>query len=131
MPCFPLTLVVSCDVSKFVTYNWLHSSLWIEMLLPISLIRHAVIGLVASIVSDTTVNGIRVVKTIKQSLASKSATLHNGTKNSLGYGDIIYMVFASEGILGFFRGLDTRILTNAIQSIVFTIIWRGLADRKE
>ena len=33
-----------------------------------------------------------------------------------------------KGLFG--RGLRTRILGNALQSVLFTVIWRGLAERK-
>ena len=40
------------------------------------------------------------------------------------------MVLAADGWRGLFgRGLRTRIFANALQSIVFTVIWRGLSDR--
>ena len=53
-----------------------------------------------------------------------------GSKHDLSYGDAIRMILAVDGWKGLFgRGLRTRILANALQSIVFTIIWRGLAER--
>jgi hypothetical protein len=77
--------------------------------------------MVASVVSDTIVNVFRVIKTTKQAL---------GSKRDLSYGDTIRMVVAADGWKGLFgRGLRTRILANALQSVVFTIIWRGLAER--
>jgi hypothetical protein len=36
-------------------------------------------------------------------------------------------LFTLQGLFG--RGLQTRILGNAVQSVLFTIIWRGLAER--
>jgi hypothetical protein len=67
------------------------------------------------------VNVFRVVKTTKQSLASK---------HDLSYMETIRMVLAADGWKGLFgRGLGTRILANSLQSIVFTIIWRGLSER--
>jgi hypothetical protein len=36
-------------------------------------------------------------------------------------------LFTLQGLFG--RGLRTRILGNAVQSVLFTIIWRGLAER--
>lgn len=72
-------------------------------------------------ISDTVVNAIRVVKTMKQSL---------GTKHSISYTEAVQIVLAADGWTGLFgRGLGTRILCNALQSIVFTVIWRGLVDR--
>jgi len=85
------------------------------------LVRNASIGFIASIISDTVTNCIRVVKTTKQSV---------GAKHSIGYREVIQLILAADGWKGLFgRGLKTRILGNAIQSVVFTVIWRGLAER--
>jgi hypothetical protein len=90
-------------------------------LLPSTLVRNAGIGLASSIVSDVVVNAIRVVKTTKQSL---------GSRHSVTYAEAIRIILAADGWRGLFgRGLSTRIYCNAIQSIVFTVIWRALADR--
>ena len=89
-------------------------------MMPSVLVRNGVIGMVASIVADTCTNVIRVIKTNKQSL---------GTKHSISYMETIRMILAADGWAGLFgRGLRTRYLANALQSIVFTIIWRGLAE---
>jgi hypothetical protein len=105
----------------FFTYNWLSANLWVKSVLPSALIRNAGIGLAASIVSDTIINAMRVIKTTKQSL---------GSKHAVSYGEVIRMVYATDGWVGLFgRGLRSRIWANALQSLVFTIIWRGLADR--
>ena len=106
---------------RFVTYNFLSQNDWLQNAIQSQLLRNAGIGLAASVVSDTIVNAIRVVKTTKQSI---------GSKHDLSYGDAIRMILAVDGWKGLFgRGLRTRILANALQSIVFTIIWRGLAER--
>jgi hypothetical protein len=94
---------------------------WVKSIIPSQLLRNAGIGLVASIISDTVVNAIKVVKTSKQSIGSKYAVT---------YSEIIRMILAADGWRGLFgRGLGTRIFANALQSIVFTVIWRGLAER--
>jgi hypothetical protein len=106
---------------RFFTYNTLSESAWLAARLPSQLLRNAGIGLLASIISDTFVNALRVVKTTKQSI---------GTKRDLTYTETIKMILAADGWKGLFgRGLRARILANALQSIVFTVIWRGLADR--
>jgi len=98
----------------------LSASEWVKGLLPSSMLRNAGIGLIASVVSDTAVNAIRVIKTTKQSL---------GSKHSVTYAQAIEIVLAADGWKGLFgRGLRTRLFANALQSIVFTIIWRGLAE---
>ena len=66
-------------------------------------------------------NVFRVVKTTKQSM---------GSKHDLSYIDAIRMVVAADGWKGLFgRGLRTRWLANSLQSILFTVIWRGLAEK--
>lgn len=74
----------------------------------------------SSIVSDAFVNVFRVIKTTKQSL---------GSKQSASYSDTVKIILAADGWRGLFgRGLQTRIFANALQSLVFTIVWRGIAD---
>lgn len=105
----------------FFTYNWLATSDRLRFWLPSKLARNACIGLASSVVSDVVVNAIRVVKTTKQSL---------GSKHAVSYTEVIRLVLAADGWRGLFgRGLSTRIFANALQSIVFTIIWRGLWER--
>lgn len=75
----------------------------------------------SSVVSDVVVNAVRVIKTTKQSL---------GSRHAVSYSEAIRLVLAADGWKGLFgRGLSTRIYANALQSIVFTLIWRGLAER--
>jgi hypothetical protein len=106
---------------RFFTYNVLSKNEWVQSLMTSQLLRNAGVGLLASIVSDTASNAFRVVKTTKQSI---------GSKHELSYADTIRMVLAADGWKGLFgRGLRTRIFANALQSIVFTIIWRGLAEQ--
>jgi hypothetical protein len=98
----------------------LSASEWLQVLIPFKLVRNAGIGIASSIVSDTVVNALRVIKTTKQSLASKQ---------SASYADTVRIILAVDGWRGLFgRGLRTRIYANALQSIVFTIIWRGISD---
>lgn len=92
-----------------------------RLLVPSKLFRNASIGLVASVVSDVVVNAIRVVKTTKQSIGSRQAVT---------YAEAVRIILAADGWRGLFgRGLSTRIYCNALQSIVFTVIWRSLAER--
>ena len=114
-------LLIRNPFFRFFTYNTLSKSETLQSWIPSQLLRNAGTGLIASIVSDTTVNAIRVVKTTKQSMGSK----HNAS-----YGDTIRMILAADGWRGLFgRGLRTRIFANALQSMIFTVIWRALAER--
>lgn len=107
--------------ARFYTYNFLSGKEWLQEWIPSRLLLNALLGLIASVVSDTVANVFRVVKTTKQAL---------GSKHDISYAETVGMVLAADGWKGLFgRGLGTRILANAIQSMVFTVIWRGLADR--
>ena len=107
----------------FFTYNYLSKNAKVNSLIENQLLRNAGIGLIASIVSDTTVNSIRVVKTTKQAM---------GSRHDVGYVEIVRTVLAADGWKGLFgRGLRTRIGANALQSIIFTIIWRAFAEKWE
>jgi len=105
----------------FYTYNFLSRSIFILNAFKNKLIRRAVVGFLASVVSDSFSNIIRVIKTTKQAFASK---------RSVSYNEVVNMILAVDGWKGLFvRGLSTRILGNAIQSILFTVVWRGLAEK--
>lgn len=105
----------------FFTYNFLSTADWVTRLISSKLLRNAAIGFVASIVSDTATNALKVIKTTKQALGSK----HNSS-----YLDVVRMIVAADGWKGLFgRALFTRIGTNALQSILFTIVWRGLSEK--
>ena len=105
----------------FVIYNALSSAEWLRQFVKSKLLRNASIGLVASVVSDTMVNVFRVIKTTKQSI---------GSKHDFSYSDTVRVILAADGWKGLFgRGLRTRVFANSVQSILFTVIWRGLAER--
>jgi hypothetical protein len=105
----------------FVTFNALSSAEWLKLTIKSKLLRNASIGLISSVISDTIVNVFRVIKTTKQSI---------GSKHDFTYSDTIRMIVAADGWKGLFgRGLRTRVLANSIQSTLFTVIWRGLAER--
>lgn len=104
----------------FVTYNILTNREWVKDMIPSQHLRNAFIGFMASIISDTATNVFRVVKTTKQV---------TGSKNNSTYLEIIRMILAADGWRGLFgRGLRTRLASNALQSILFTVCWRGFAE---
>lgn len=105
----------------FFTYNSLSRNSAVKNFIKHPLLRNASIGFLASVVSDTIANSMRVIKTTKQTVASK---------NNVGYGEAISMILAADGWKGLFgRGLRTRILANGFQSVVFTVLWRILSNR--
>lgn len=103
----------------FVTYNYLNNYI------PENknddtinrLSKRAFIGLCSSIISDTTSNCVRVIKTIKQT-----------SGNTLSYRETINNLYSKEGYNWVFRGLKTKIITNGINGIMFSITWRYFQD---
>ena len=84
------------------------------------LLRSAFIGFCASAVADTISNSIRVVKTVKQASVGEY----------MSYRAVILKVHAESGLRGLFgRGLVTRILTNGLQSMFFTVIWKFMSRK--
>ena len=75
--------------------------------------KRATIGLLSSIISDTSSNFVRVIKVIKQT---------NG--NNIPYKDSIKLLYAKDGYSWIFRGLKTKIITNGFNGIMFSITWK-------
>jgi hypothetical protein len=102
----------------FLTFNLLDSLLPPPNRLSLGprLLRSAFMGCCATAVSDTASNSIRVVKTTKQTSAT-----------SVSYAGVVRMVLAHDGWRGLlFRGLGTRLLANALQSALFTVVWKAI-----
>ena len=103
----------------FVTYNYLNyyfpedkNDTTID-----KLTKRASIGLCSSIVSDTSSNCVRVIKTIKQTSA-----------NTISYRETVNNLYAKEGYSWIFRGLKTKIITNGLNGIMFSITWKYFQD---
>lgn len=79
--------------------------------------RNAGIGIAASVVSDVSSNGIRVLKTYRQT-----------SKEPIGYMQAFNNIKNEYGLFGwnglFLRGLQTRIVSHGINSAVFTVAWK-------
>lgn len=113
----------------YTTYNYLNIVLpEYKQQLSLHLLRSAFIGFCASLVSDTVSNSFRVVKTAKQT-STKSST----------YSQIIHEILKKDGAKGLLgRGLKTRLLTNGIQGLLFSVLWtlgqnyyEDMIDKKE
>lgn len=105
----------------FMTYNYLNAYLpkydKREQLKNMS--RNAFIGFNASIISDTLSNSLRIVKTTKQSHPNPTIT----------YQKIAEEILAKDGVTGLLgRGLKIRLLTNGIQGIMFSVVWKYLSS---
>mmetsp|Transcript_5404 Transcript_5404/g.11469 ORF Transcript_5404/g.11469 Transcript_5404/m.11469 type:complete len:92 (+) Transcript_5404:177-452(+) len=80
--------------------------------------RRAIMGFCASAVSDTCSNSIRVLKVYKQSHPEQ-----------LTYPQVFRRVLAESGVTGLmFRGLETKILANGLQGILFSILWKQFEE---
>ncbi|EAU83529.1 mitochondrial carrier protein [Coprinopsis cinerea okayama7 len=102
----------------FGTYNYLDEVLPPAETTLQKLSRRAFIGFVASVVSDTVSNSLRVVKTYRQVNESK-----------IGYVEAAREVVRTDGLKGLLgRGLKTRILANGLQGLTFSILWRWFMD---
>ena len=79
-----------------------------------NLLRNAGIGFCCALVSDTSSNFLRVIKTARQT-----------SEKNIGYIEVINKIIEKDGIAGlFFRGLGIRIITNGIQGLMFNVMWK-------
>ncbi|KAK1778286.1 mitochondrial carrier domain-protein [Copromyces sp. CBS 386.78] len=86
--------------------------------LAIWLLRLAFAGFVASVVSDSVSNSLRVVKTYRQVNDKK-----------VSYSEAARLVIVNDGIKGLLgRGLKTRILCNGLQGLMFSVLWKLFLD---
>lgn len=108
-------------------YPWFYTRNQLQAILPVydrktELVNYlgvaAVIGFCASAVSDTCSNSIRVLKTTKQT-----------SEVSISYTQAFNQVVAKDGVSGvFFRGLQTKIISNGFQGLLFNVLWRVIQD---
>ncbi|TVY83878.1 hypothetical protein LSUE1_G001800 [Lachnellula suecica] len=104
----------------FATYNFLSENITApdKHSIVLWLLRLAFIGFVASVVSDSISNSLRVVKTYRQVNEIK-----------VSYAEAARRVIHDDGVLGLFgRGLGTRILCNGLQGLLFSILWKLFLD---
>lgn len=97
----------------FYTYNTLQELIPRRDNRVESLCRSAAIGFTSTTVSDFFSNTLRVVKTNRQTSSEK-----------VGYLQVSKGILEKEGWRGLvFRGLGTKIISNGIQGMVFTVIF--------
>eukprot|EP00051_Salpingoeca_urceolata_P032858 m.17800 g.17800 ORF g.17800 m.17800 type:complete len:393 (-) comp5547_c0_seq2:106-1284(-) len=103
----------------FFTFNLLNTNLPEADSLSKKLLRNAGIGFCSSVVSDFSSNSIRVTKVAKQAATE-----------SISYPTAVRQVIAADGVSGlFFRGLQTRILANGMQGMMFTVMWKYFEEQ--
>lgn len=102
----------------FGTYNYLDAHLPQPHTTLEKVLRYALIGLVASLLSDMLSNSLRVVKTQKQL-----------SETHIGYVEAARTVIAADGLRGLFgRGLKTRLMVNGVQGPMFVVLWKTFMD---
>merc|ERR1712216_319372 len=102
----------------FVTHNYLKEYWKGPKGKGAGVFRNAIIGLCSSAVSDVVSNSIRVVKTKKQT-----------AKEVLSYMATISLIVSEDGVQGLFlRGLGTKLITNGVSAMLFTILWKYFED---
>lgn len=83
--------------------------------------RNALIGFSASVVSDTISNSLRVIKTTRQTF-----------DKPLSYVEVVRHVVKDDGVMGLFgRGLKTRIMANALNGMLFSVLWKYIMEQQE
>lgn len=104
----------------FVVFNTLSHLVPIPAHPALRIVRFGVIGMCGTMTSDTVSNSLRVLKTVRQSMADPS----------MGYMGVAREIIRKDGLWGLFgRGLETRLLVNLMQGTLFTIVWRLVQDR--
>lgn len=105
-------------------YPWFVVNNQLEKMLPpattprFKVIRRAFIGFCSAVVSDCCSNSIRVLKTVKQT-----------SEVPLSYLQALHQVIDTSGITGLlFRGLEMKLFTNALSSILFSVMWKMIMD---
>lgn len=101
----------------FLTYNLLDAHLPAAAGRVGYVLRHAALGLFASVASDVSSNGARVVKVVKQTSPAQ-----------ISYAAALGGVLRAEGSAGLCRGLGTKLVANGLQACVFSVVWRLLRD---
>jgi len=102
----------------FFVFNYLDSKIPKAKSSFMKLVRNACIGLCAGIVSDCISNSMRVIKTVVQT-----------SDVPLTYMAAVMKVVDESGVVGLFtRGLGVKLISNAISSIMFTVMWRYLME---
>lgn len=102
----------------FFTYNMLSAKIPKQDDQLSELGRRAVIGFCSSAISDTCSNSIRVCKVYKQAYPTQ-----------ISYPQVVQKVISESGVTGLmFRGLETKILANGMQGILFSILWKHFEE---
>ena len=105
----------------FLTYNFLQEYMGEQKSISGKLCKNAFIGFMASAVSDTCSNSIRVLKTYRQTSTEK-ISYYNSAK----------IIIEKNGIFSLFgRGLKVKIISNGIQGALFSVLWKMIEKQMQ
>ena len=97
----------------FFTYNYLNEKMPKKEKGLENMCRSAIIGFSSSSISDITSNTFRVIKTNRQT-----------SETNISYKNLVKNIIEKDSVIGLMtRGLKTKILTNGIQGMCFTIMF--------
>jgi hypothetical protein len=97
----------------FLTYNYLSQNIQKTDNKLKNLGRSAIIGFCSSSISDICSNSLKVIKTNRQT-----------SKDTITYQKLIRNIIHQDSVISLFtRGLKTKIITNGLQGMMFTIIF--------
>jgi hypothetical protein len=103
----------------FVVNNALEKSVPAVTQPSFKLFRRAFIGCCSAIVSDCCSNGLRVLKTYKQT-----------SDETMSYLQALQELIAESGVFGFLiRGLGVKLLSNVLSSILFSVLWKMIMEQ--
>ncbi|KAL7545628.1 hypothetical protein ACHAWF_008981 [Thalassiosira exigua] len=112
----------------FVTHNFLEAYCVRNRILDAHLsrqnpmrknLRRALLGLISSLVSDVCSNALRVLKTYKQT-----------SVEPVGYAEAAARIIEKDGLAGLlFRGLTSKLTANALNAMLFTVVWKAISER--
>lgn len=98
----------------FLTYNTLSANIPVPEGQLQQLGRNAFMGFCSSFVSDTTSNSLRVIKTYRQT-----------NEVAVTYPQAVKEIIGKDGMGALFgRGLQTRLMANGVQGIMFSVLWK-------
>ena len=108
----------------FLVHNFMERNIIKAKSTWVLVLRSALIGFCATAVADTVSNFMRVIKTVKQATVGEQM-------GHVTYVSIIEKIYSESGLIGLFgRGLKTRIITDGIQNMLFTVLWKLIARKR-
>jgi len=104
-------------------FPWFFCHNYLNTILPLPrsnlelLLRNAFIGFICGLTADFFSNGMRVIKTIKQTSSDKT------------YGECLQKAIEENGSFFWFRGMGTKMISGSLSSIMFAVLWKYFEEK--